>query len=318
MKKMGSDPISGVPKMGSVPIFLLLLSCFSQPESYVPSPRPGASRALPAPVSGEVKTVRLGLFPLLSESTMRTTRAPLVKYLSTALHVPIELVIGNDYDDVGDRMARGEIDVGEFSPFAFVRARKKAHLKPLVSPIHSGSSTAAGYIIVREDSPLRELADLRGSRFGFVDPASTTGYLFPMKVFKEHGIEPASYFASTRFLGSHDAVLLALLDGGIEAGATWQGSFSALKNEQGVDPLSFRVIAKMPRTPQDVLCVREDLPANVTSALRQLFLRLSVHDREGREILAPMGVNGFIDADAAAYDAVEQIANDLDAGPPLH
>jgi phosphonate transport system substrate-binding protein len=295
---------------------VIAAGCLSQPESYVPAPKPSPPRAAPAPLPDDVKTVRLGLPPLFSESTMRNSRAPLVRYLSAELHVPIELVVGSDYDDVGERMAKGEIDVGEFSPFAYVRARKKAHLRPIVSAIHSGSSTAAGYIIVREDSPMHDLADLKGARFGFVDPASTSGYLFPLKIFKERGIDPGTYFAGTRFLGSHDAVLLALLDGGIEAGAAWQGAFAALKNEQGIDPLSFRVIAKLPRTPQDVLCVREDLPAAVVSAVRGLLMRLSMHDRDDREILAPMGVNGFVDVDPAAYDAVERIAFDLDAGAP--
>jgi phosphonate transport system substrate-binding protein len=317
MKIMGTDPISGalVLKMGSVPIFLLA-ACFSQPQSYVPPPRPPAPRELTVAVPAGLTNVRMGLVPHMSPDRMRASRTPLVKYLSQGLHVPVEMVIGADYDDVGERMSKGEIDVAEFSPFAFVRARKKAKLKPLASAISAGSSTSGGYIIVREDSNRKTLEDLRGARFGFVDPASTSGYLFPLKVFRAHGIDPNTYFSSTVFMGSHDAVLLGLLDGGIEAGATWQGSISALRAERGVDPLEFRIIAKMPRTPQDVVCVRDDLDPALAAAIRTLVLRLSVRDHEDREVLNAMGINGYVDVDLTAYEEVARIASDLDAGEP--
>jgi phosphate/phosphite/phosphonate ABC transporter binding protein len=294
---------------------LLLAGCFAQPESYVPPARPPVPRALDVTVPAGLSTVRIGLVPHLSPDRMRSSRAPLVRYLSQGLHVPVEMVVGADYDDVGERMAKGEIDIAEFSPFAYIRARKKAKLKPLVSAIASGSSTSGGYIIVREDSPRKTIEDLRGARFGFVDPASTSGYLYPMKVFHDHGIDPATFFSTSTFMGSHDAVLLGLLDGGIEAGATWQGSIAALRAEKGVDPLEFRIIAKMPRTPQDVMCVRDDLPPALAQAIRQLMLRLSVRDHDDREILAAMSVNGYIDADLPGYEQVEQIAQQLDAGP---
>ncbi len=39
------------------------------------------------------------------------------------------------------------------------------------------------------------------------------------------------------------------LDGRIEAGATYQGSLTAMRRSKDVDPLSFRIIAKTERTP---------------------------------------------------------------------
>ncbi|MBL8958094.1 MAG: PhnD/SsuA/transferrin family substrate-binding protein, partial [Myxococcaceae bacterium] len=164
--------------------------------------------------------------------------------------------------------------------------------------------------------PRRTIDELRGASFGFVDPASTSGYLYPLKLFRDKGIDPHQYFSSTAFIGSHDGVLLSILDGGIEAGATWQGSFGALKSKSGVDPLSFRVIAKMPRTPQDVICVREDLPREVGDAVKDLLLQLSMRHKADRDILSAMSVNGYVEPDVEGYAQVERIATLLDAGDP--
>ncbi len=295
---------------------LWVAACSSQPESFVPAPKPAASRDARFKLPPGIDKVRFGLVPHLSPDRMRTTRSALAAYLSRGLGVPVEIVVGADYDDVGERMARGEIDIAEFSPFAFGRARRKTKLKVLVSAIQSGSATSGGYIIVRDDSPRKTVEDLRGARFAFVDPASTSGFLYPMKLFKDRGIDPATFFASTTFMGSHDGVLLGILDGGVEAGATWQGAFSALKSEKGIDPLEFRVIAKMPRTPQDVLCVRESGPPELGEAITQLVLRLNMREKSTRDILSSMSINGYVPADASVYDQVERIALELDAGAP--
>ncbi|MBK7858544.1 MAG: phosphate/phosphite/phosphonate ABC transporter substrate-binding protein [Archangiaceae bacterium] len=291
-------------------------ACFEQPADHLPQPKPPSSSAFRFEAPPGVEKLKVGLVPSLSPDRMKATRAALISYLAGNLGLPIEVVVGSDYGEMGRLMARGEVDLAEFPPFAFVRARRQSRVTPLVSAISSGSSTSGGYIVVREDSPRRTLDDLKGARLGFVDPASTSGYLYPMKLFKDHGIEPSTFFKSIEFIGSHDGVLLALLDGRIDVGATWQGSFGALRASRNVDPLSFRVIAKMPRTPQDVWCARENLPPEVGQAVRQLLLQLSMRNRAERDILNAMRVNGYVAADLAAYAQVERIADELDAGSP--
>jgi len=291
-------------------------ACTQHPPDHLPTPSGAQEKPFSFKPPPGITKLRMGLTPHLSRDRMRTTRAPLIAYLSGSLGIPVEMVIGADYDDVGEQLKRGELELAEFSPYAFVRAKQKAKVRPLVSAISAGSSTSGGYIIVRDDSPRRTIEELRGASFGFVDPASTSGYLYPLKLFKDRGIHPDTFFSSTRFVGSHDGVLLAILDGGVEAGATWQGSFGALKSKSGVDPLSFRVIAKMPRTPQDLICVREDLPREVGDAVKELLLRLSMRQKADRDILSSMSVNGYVEPDVEGYAQVERIANELDAGEP--
>jgi phosphonate transport system substrate-binding protein len=295
---------------------LVLGACSQRPADHMPPPREVAEHEFHFTMPSGIEKLRLGLVPYLSPDRMRASRTSLAAYLSGNLGVPVEIVVGADYDDVGVMLARGEVDFAEFSPFAFVRARRRAKLVPLVSAIAAGSSTSGGYIVVRQDSPRRSLEDLRGARLGLVDPASTSGYLYPMKFFKDHGIDPNTYFSSVQLIGSHDGVLLSILDGGIDVGATWQGSFGALRVARNVDPLSFRVIAKMPRTPQDVMCARADLPEPVTHAIKELMLKLSMRDHADRDILNAMRVNGYVEADLLGYEQVERIANELDAGEP--
>jgi phosphonate transport system substrate-binding protein len=262
-----------------------------------------------------VKRLRFGLVPFLSHGTMREAHQKLADYLSTTLGVPVELSVGDSYANAIDRLAAGEFDLVELSPLAYARATQRVALECLVQSIADGSATASGYLFVREDSSRRTLDDLRGATIAFVDPMSTSGYLYPRKLLRERGLDVDKDFARVEFLGNHEAVLLAVAEGRVDAGATYQGAFAALKRSKGVDPLTFRVVAKTPRTPRDIFCVRPEVPDEVAQAIKQALLALTARERAGREILGPLNINGFLPADDSAYDEVRRVAAELLPAP---
>ncbi len=290
---------------------VLLAGCADEPTSYLPAPKVAASAPFDFTPPVGFTRLRIGLVPYADPEALKVAHAPLAAFLSTQLKVPVELVMGDNYDDAALRLERGEVDMVEFSPYAYVRAEKRLKLRPLVTAIADGSETAAGYIFVRHDSPRRSLEDLKGGSFGFVDPASASGYLYPMKVIKDRGLDPKTLFSRTEFFGNHEKVLLAVLEGKVDAGATYQGSLGALKRSKNVDPLNFKIIAKTPRTPRDLFCVRAEFPTELGDALVRIFLGLSSRDQKGREILAPINMNGFFTADDRQYDGVRAAAAEV-------
>lgn len=263
-----------------------------------------------SPPAGFTK-LRLGLVPFLSKDTISAAHARLAEYLSKTLSVPVEVIVADDYGDAIDRMQRGEFDLVELSPLVYVEATNRMKLHCLVQTIADGSATASGYVFVRDDSPRRTIDDLRGASFGFVDPMSTSGSLFARKVLKDKGFDLARDLSKQEFLGNHEAVLLAVMEGRVDAGATYQGAFAALRRSKGVDPLTFRVIAKTPRTPRDIFCVRPELPAEIAEAISGSLLSLTGRERAGREILGPLNLNGFQPANDRAYDEVRSVAAEL-------
>jgi phosphonate transport system substrate-binding protein len=281
-----------------------------EPQAHPPQRRMASSLPIFAPPPGFTR-LRLGLVPFLSAATISASHQRLADYLSKALSVPVETVVGDSYGDAIDRMERGEFDLVELSPMAYAEASHRMKLKCLVQTIADGSATASGYIFVREDSPRRTLDDLKGATFGFVDPMSTSGYLLARKVMKDRGFDLEKDIGRAEFLGNHEAVLLAVMEGRVDVGATYQGSFNALRRSKGIDPLTFRVVAKTPRTPRDILCVRPDLQPEIAEAITASLLVLSGRERAGREILGPLNLNGFQPANDAAYAEIREIAAEL-------
>lgn len=290
---------------------VVLVGCTEPEAVQTPPPR----RVSPAPVvftpPAGFTELRFGLVPFLSAETMVAAHKRLAERLSNTLGVPVVVKVGGSYGDSIDRLQRGEFDLVELSPLAYAEATSRMKLRCLVQTIADGSATASGYIFVRDDSPRRTIDDLKGASFGFVDPMSTSGSLMAKKLLKDKGFDLERDLGKTEYLGNHEAVLLAVMEGRVDVGATYQGSFGALRRSKGVDPLTFRVIAKTPRTPRDIFCVRPDLPKEIGDAITASMMPLSARDRLGREILGPLNLNGFQPADDSAYDLVRSVAAEL-------
>lgn len=290
---------------------VLFVSCVDpEPVPQPPTRRVTNTPPVFSPPEGFTK-LRLGLVPFLSKDTISAAHAKLADYLGTSLSVPVEVTVGDDYGDAINRMERGEFDLVELSPLAYAEASSRMKLNCLVQTIADGSATASGYIFVRDDSPRRTVDDLKGAAFGFVDPMSTSGSLFAKKVLKDKGFDLDRDLSRQEYLGNHEAVLLAVMEGRVDAGATYQGAFGALRRSKGVDPLTFRVIAKTPRTPRDIFCARPDLPAEISEAITGALLSLTGRERSGREILGPLNLNGFQPANDRAYDEIRVVAAEL-------
>lgn len=298
-----------------VVLALGLFACEERASSAPEREREPPPRADFTPPPGFERLV-ISSTPYLDPEVLFRSHEPLAQYLSRHLKVPVEVVPANSYAALGEMMRDGRVDLGSFSPLSYVRARDAdPGLLPLVNYISDGSPTSAGYIVVRADGPLRTLEDLRGRSFAWVDPSSTTGFLYPNALLRSKNIDPTTFFSRTGFLGNHEAALLAVHEGRYDGAAIFQGALPALKRNKGVDPLSFRIVAKTMRTPKDLFCARAGLPEEVATQIRRALLALTVRTQEGRAVLAPLNVNGFIPADDSQYDPVRAVEAQLAANP---
>lgn len=262
--------------------------------------------------SGTPEALLWLLTPHSQASVLRERHEPLRRHLEQALGVPIRMEVAPSYEVMTELLVDGRAALAELSPYAYVRAQTEGvKVYPLANAIAEGAPTGAGYVVVRSDSKIRDLEDLRGGSFAFVDPASTTGFLYPMKLLLDRRHIPESFLARTEFLGNHEAALLAVHQGRFDAAATHQGAMQSLERRRGVSPRAFRIIAKTPRSPRDLLCATDRLSPQQREHVRALLLGLSVRTAEGRRVLGPLGFNGFIPADERLYDRVREAARQV-------
>jgi len=162
--------------------------------------------------------------------------------------------------------------------------------------------------VVLADSGIETIEDLRGKRLGFPDPASTSGYLYPMKLLIEAGFDPESDF-ELMALGSHDAAVIALIKGSIDAALCYDDARSKLLETDFADDVDrTRILAYTPDIPADNVAVVGGLDPELRRRVRQALIDLA-ETEQGAEVLFDLyEVEGLVAAQDADYDVVREMA----------
>src|SRR6056297_1578089 len=121
----------------------------------------------------------LGMVPSREASKLVNDLQPLADLLSEELGVEVDHFISTSYTGLIEAIGTGKIDMGLFGSFAMVLADQRHDVNFLVNTVRYGANRYRGQFIVQADSGIESMEDLEGKSIAFVDPASTSGYLFP-------------------------------------------------------------------------------------------------------------------------------------------
>jgi phosphonate transport system substrate-binding protein len=217
----------------------------------------------PAPAGPYADMVlRLGRVPFAGPGEVVRKIGWMQEYLKKAVGVAeVRLVFSRDrnYESLMTKVGSGEIDIAWLSTVAYLRGRERYRLQPLVRPIRGNATSYRGIIIVRKDSGVKTLADLRGKRIAWVDPESSSGYIFPRALLLQAGLDPARDLREERFLQKHDAVVWNVFLGKVDAGACFDDARKLLGNPLMIERLD--VIGRTEPIPNEPIVCRNDLPA---------------------------------------------------------
>src|SRR5512145_2929652 len=170
------------------------------------------------------KVLRVGFVPAEDAQQVMQNAQPIVDILQKQLGMEIQPFVEADYTGVVEALRVNKLDVAFLTPASYVLAKNEANVKVVLKSERKGIPFYYSAIITHADSGIKTLEDLRGKTFAFGDSLSTTGNVFPRKMFKEHGIDPVRDFKQVLFSGGHDATVLAVLNGKVDAGATYANS----------------------------------------------------------------------------------------------
>jgi phosphonate transport system substrate-binding protein len=224
----------------------------------------------------------------------------------------IQSFVATDYTGVIEALRGEKLDIAFLTPASYVLAKIETDVKVVLKSERKGIPVLYAAIITRADSGIQTLDDLRGKSFAFGDALSTTGHVFPRKMFKDRGLDPVRDFKQILYSGGHDATVLAVLNGKVDAGATYANSpdnedtawMRYLKDPEEVKKI--RAIAFSEPIPADNLVIRAGLDERVATKIVELFIELS-SDPKGKKMLRDLyQIDGFVRASDKDYDSVRE------------
>lgn len=245
----------------------------------------------------------LGLYPSEKPSNMVEALRPSLdaveKIMAAQLGEEVEIRIQmlSDYVSALDSLVAGRVDFARVGPASYVLGKKEQpDLELLAMENSHGGVVFEGLIVVRQDSGLKSVADLRGRSFAFVSERSTLGRFFAQAYLAEAGIS-ADDLAHYDYLGNHEAVGLAVWTGRFDAGAMNSRMYRKL-SDRGFD---LQVIASFENVTRPWVA-RAGLPAETAASLRAALLEL-----DDPEVLTRLGFDGFLPAAEVYYEPTRRL-----------
>ena len=211
------------------------------------------------------------------------------------LGVPTKLFAPADYNGVMQGLLGGTIDMAWLgaSSYAGTYLQDENAIEPVLVAVTNGTIGYHSVGFARKDSGITSLADVKGKKFGFGDPNSTSGYLIPsIEIPQTTGstMESGDYFGEVVFTGGHEQTIVAVANGDIDAGVTWAvttgdwedgydaGALRKAVDAGLVDMNDLVQIWESKPIPEGPVVLRKDLPKDV--AVKVVALVASLKDMD--------------------------------------
>lgn len=281
------------------------------------------SRGAGATGVAEVPTYKVAFMICNSVEETMARFGPLTQYLSDATGVKLEPV-AIDTVDFEDAVAQGDIAFTHTNSLLYVILAERLGVKVLTGELrgrHGNEST--GVFIVRRDSPIQTLEDLRGKRVGFGPNLAPFGFLAQYDLLQRSGIDPEDDLA---FYGipwgsfKHDKVAYGVYFGEYDAGALPELDLERW-DESGLWPEgTFRVIGRSALAPYCTFAATPQAPPELTARFREALLAAGPETTaewrgERLKVLERSWIDGFVPVDDAAYDVLRGMARRTNMPP---
>jgi phosphonate transport system substrate-binding protein len=235
--------------------------------------------------------------------------------LSIAIEVPVVPHAVETYADLLAGLHWGEIHFAWLPPIIALRAIARGSAAPLCAPVRAGSAWYWTALFSRGDSELKDPTELHGARVAWVDHMSSSGYLVIRASLRAQGIDLGAAFGEERFVGTHDAVVKAVLDGAVDVGASFAHFDDAGRvRSAGWGRNAVNVLKYAGPIPSDVVAVSPHLPPDVA---REIGAALTGdgHSNVKKAAAELLDATGFVTVDREHLEHLEELLAYVEVPP---
>ena len=242
-------------------------------------------------------TFKFVVIPAEDAAQTREQWKAMTDYLSDGLGQTVELVTVADYTSAIEAMKYGHADMARLSAAGYVMAIDEGvDVEPLVAGVKMETGLP-GYYAMLIALTETDISDLGSLTFAFVDVGSTSGYILPSLYLKKVGVDPKLLFT-----GSHNASILALLNGSVDVVAVASNRVETAVKEGIMGESEFQVVWRSELVPNVPIVVQADLPKSTKDRLASLFVNMP----EEIVLAAMTNESGYVEVSDETYDTVRQ------------
>lgn len=241
------------------------------------------------------KLIRFGVFPYKSPRTIFTLFAPIAKRIEEKTGKKVELVSAADYDSFMEKAKQGDYDLVLPCVNCFF------HIQPAgYHIIARGEPPFYGAVIVRKDSEINTLEQLKGKKIAAIGKHSYAGYMFFKQQLSELGTSP-DHEVQFNFLNKVDSIILSVVNRQYEAGVVKlevleSPAFDAVRDQ-------VRIISRSGPIPQFPFAVKNSMDPETVARIKEVLTTINAASPGDKEILQSLQIHHIGSAEDADYEA---------------
>lgn len=272
-------------------------------------------------LGSEKNPIKLHFVPSVDSKIIETNSKVFKTFLEKETGLKFEISMPQSYVAVVEAFGTKRADISAINTFGYIMARDRYGVEAKLTVLRHGESTYQSMFVARKDGKIKSVDDLNQKKIAFVDPASTSGYLLPLKQLKDKNIKPKE----TVFAQKHDNVISMVYQRQVDAGAAFYSP--TVKNNDGTESIDdarrlvktqypdveekVAIIGLSEAIPNDPFIFRKDMPEDMKTTIVAAMLKF-IDSPEGRKaFMAIYGVDGLKSAQDSDYDQVREMLNTL-------
>lgn len=256
-----------------------------------------------------VRQYIVGIHPLHNPQRLMDLYGPVLDHINAAIpEAHFKLEASRSYEDFNQKLYSGHFDFAMPNPYQTILSLKHGYR---VFGKMADDENFRGIILVRRDSGIVTVSDLKDKKVSYPAPSALAGTMLPQHYLQTHGID-INRDIENLYVGSQESSIMNVLRGHVAAGATWPSPWEQFKAEQ--PELARQLEVKWQTTPlvNNGWVVRLDIPDEVVDQFSTALFGMN-NTAQGRQLLARLPISRFEPASDSTFAPVRDFIRQFSA-----
>ncbi|MFV0594466.1 phosphate/phosphite/phosphonate ABC transporter substrate-binding protein [Shewanella sp.] len=240
-------------------------------------------------------TLIFGVVPQQPAIQLAKLWPPILAALSENANYQLQFATAPDIPTFEQRLKDGQYDIAYMNPYHYVVFHDHPGYQALA---REKDKKLKGLLVVRRDSPIKSLAQLEGQTLAFPAPAAFAASVLPRAHLQQDNIN-----VKVKYVGSHDSVYLAVIQGLVEAGGGVQRTFNNLSEAQ---KQQLTVLWQTPTYTPHAIATHPRVSTAQRQMLLERLMALST-TAQGKALLESVDFSAFTAAEDQDWDDVRSL-----------
>lgn len=251
----------------------------------------------------------MGIFPRRNAKTTYRMLSPMANYLSAQLGIEVRLAVEKNFDTFWQHVKDKKYDIVHFNQYHYVVAHQHYGYQTILMNQEHGKSTISGSIVVRKDSKINELKDLKGKTIIFGGgPRAMQSYIIATWLLKQAGLSKDDY--ETKFARNPPNALISTYNKMTDAACAGDVVLELNVVKNNIDISEMKHLAKSEPSSHLPWATSDKISATLSLRIKKILSELHTLPF-GKRILERAELTALVPAEDKDYDQARRIIMDI-------